>query len=87
MTPISRSTAAVGGLALFAAVSITIGMTAGESDVGTSGDGARLRLLPAEPRPANVPAIAATPAPLDVSHFIGADAGIWSTPAEFAPPE
>jgi hypothetical protein len=88
MTLIRRPAAAVGGMALFAVAAIAIGLAAGGPEVrGDRGD-ARFNLLPAGRPAATVtsPAVAATPV-LSSDPAAAGDAGIWSTPAEFAPPE
>ncbi|MCA1661144.1 MAG: hypothetical protein LC648_02825 [Novosphingobium sp.] len=69
-------------------VLIAIGTAGDDGDFGDGRNNASFRLLPAAQQlHAAAPTIASTPVPQIATAPAKGDAGIWSTPAEFAPPE
>lgn len=89
MSKARREAVPVAGLALFAgAVAIVVVATVPDAPPHGAA-GPSYRLLPTAPAPelAPGPRIAATPPPTRPATATPGQAGIWSTPAEFAPPD
>jgi hypothetical protein len=85
-----RQAAPAAGVALFVvALAALVVTTTGERPTAGAGEVA-LRLLPTSAAEVAAPApprIVATPAPRGSRAAPPGQAGVWSTPAEFAPPE